>query len=173
VKVDTAAGISEIRGAVRRIDFAYGHLQPLSHAPQLGDIHAVPDRDLAEPAAPQLQDALGKVLVVDQEHADLGEVVPAGPQVLLGDPVFREDALDVEVVDREVSRAADRRARVAASRSIRDAIHNEIAHVVGEAEHHAVAARDLPAGGERRHLARKVLGQFGAGGLHLRLGSSR
>ncbi len=109
-----------------------------------------------------------EVLVVDQEHPDLGEVVLAGPQVLLGDPVVREHALDVEVVDREVGRAADRRARVAARRLVGDAVHLEVADVVGEAEHDAVAARDLPAGGERRHLAREVLGEPAADGLHVR-----
>jgi hypothetical protein len=40
--------------------------------------------------------------------------------------------------------------------------------MVGEAEHHTIPARDHPAGGERRHLARKALGERSAYRLHLR-----
>jgi hypothetical protein len=37
--------------------------------------------------------------------------------------------------------------------------------VIGKALHRAIAARDLPAGGERRHLARDVLGEPAADDL--------
>ena len=50
----------------------------------------------------------------------------------------------------------NRRGRGTGRRSVVDL---KVAHVVGEAEHGAAAAGDLPAGGERRHLARKVLGK--------------
>ena len=66
---------------------------------------------------------------------------------------------DIEVVDREVGRAPDRRAGVAARCLVRDAVDLEVADVVGEALNHTVAARDLPTGGERRHLAGAMLGQ--------------
>jgi hypothetical protein len=66
---------------------------------------------------------------------------------------------DAEVVDSEVGRAADRGARVAARRPVGDALYLEVAHDVGKAEHDSVASRDLPAGGERRHPAREMLGK--------------
>jgi alcohol dehydrogenase class IV len=88
--------------------------------------------------------------------------------VLFHDADVGEHALDVEVVDREVSRAADRDARVAARRRVGDAIDLEAADVIREALHHAVAADDHPTGRERRHLAHQMLGQGGADGLHLR-----
>jgi hypothetical protein len=70
-----------------------------------------------------------------------------------------EHALDVELADREVGRAADRGAREAA----RDV---QVADVVGESQDDAVAARDLPAGGEvvtstARCWARAALTVFG------------
>jgi hypothetical protein len=61
---------------------------------------------------------------------------------------------------------------VAACRLVADPVDLEIVDVVGEALHHAVAPGDLPAGGERRDLAREVLGEGTADGLHRRLGSS-
>ncbi len=53
-----------------------------------------------------------------------------------------------------------------------DPVDLEVADVVGEAEHDAVVPGDLPAGGERRDLAREVLGESGADGLHLVTDSS-
>jgi hypothetical protein len=70
-----------------------------------------------------------------------------------------QHALDVEIVDREVGRAADRGSGVAAHRLLGDAIDLQISEVVGEAEHNAVAPRDPPVGRERRHLAREMLGE--------------
>jgi hypothetical protein len=55
----------------------------------------------------------------------------------------REHALDVEIVDRKVSRAADPCYADAICRLEGDAIDLDVADVVGEAEHHAIPAGDL------------------------------
>jgi hypothetical protein len=102
---------------------------------------------------------LAKILVVHQEHPNLGKIVLAGAQVRLGDAVIREHALDVEIADREIGGAADRGSGIAARRPIGDAVDLKIPDVVGEAEDDGVAARDLPAGGERGHLAGEMRGE--------------
>ncbi len=38
--------------------------------------------------------------------------------------------------------------------------------MIGEAKSDVIAARDLPAGGERRHLAGEMSSEFGSGGFH-------
>ena len=78
-----------------------------------------------------------------------GVVEEAGGEVVLVEAVVAERALHLEVVDGEADGVLDLARGEAGGGREGGAVEGEVAVVVGEAEHGAVAARDAPAPGER------------------------
>lgn len=85
-------------------------VSPTFRAVQLADAEQPLIRQvhLAEPTAAQPEPALAQVGPVDDEDMDLGVIEQPRPQVLLGDLLVIEHALDVEVVDRHADVVGDR-----------------------------------------------------------------
>lgn len=68
----------------------------LSRKPLIGALH------LAQPAAAQQDVPLCEVGPVDQHHVDARAVEPAGGEIFGPERVVIEEAIDVEIVDRQV-----------------------------------------------------------------------
>jgi len=95
------------------------------------------------------QDALVRVLPVDAPDLYARIVVKAGGEVVLVEAGGGERAFHLQVVDGEADGVLDLAGREAGGGGEGGGVEGEVAIVVGEAEHRAVAAGDAPAPGER------------------------
>jgi hypothetical protein len=93
-------------------------------------------------------------------------VEQAGGEVVLVEAGGAERALDLQVVDREADRVLDLGGGEAGGGLKRGAVEGEVAIVVGEAQHSAVAARETPAPGERGGAGVEVGLQVGGEEFH-------
>jgi hypothetical protein len=125
-EVDFAARIPEVGGALLRDEAHDPTRIGLRKPAQFGLELAPPGRDTAQRAAAHDVLAHREVGVIDLENLD-GGVVPASPvDVVIGDQGRGEEAVDLEVVHRQIRAACDVRAAEAVVREVGDAADDEV-----------------------------------------------